>query len=130
MTKHTNPERFQVYTANDEIVSPVYPDAATARAAGKVAADTLGAIVYFIGDNGSEAVQPSPVVGMAATISVGTDRYAATIVSVSKAGSKVVAKYDHDGDTRTFYRDARSYISDRSWRLTVGIRQDYRCPEF
>lgn len=76
-------------------------------------------------------IEIAPVAGMPATICVGTDRYAATIVSVSKSGHKVVAKYDgRDSEERTFYLGKHGYRSQQSYRLRVGVREDYRDPCF
>lgn len=63
------------------------------REARRVATER-GAIVYLYGDNGREAIEPRPSVGMAATLCYVTDRVACTVVAVSATRRKITVRED------------------------------------
>lgn len=86
--------------------------------------------------------------GMGATYSIGSDRYAVTVVAVSPTGRKVTTRddratrldkngmsedqsyaYERDprGEERTFYRDAGGRYGNKTHggRLALGVRQAY-----
>lgn len=86
--------------------------------------------------------------GMGATYSVGSDRYACTVVAVSPSGHKITTRDDRairtddngmsdcqeyryerdaDGPTRTFYRDSKGLYGNKTkgGRLGLGHRRAY-----
>lgn len=84
-----------------------------------------------------------PEVGMGATISIGSDRYAATIIAVTSSGKTVVVqgdKIDADGKyvpnpqgELTVFRQCRKNpdaYRNGSRYLDVGERESYRDPSF
>lgn len=87
-----------------------------------------------------------PYVGMPATICYVSDRYAATVVYVSKTGSKVVVREDTatrtdnngmsesqtyeytpdpNGTEHTFFRNSRGGYGARSKKLVLGVKESY-----
>ena len=98
--------------------------------------------------NVTHYIKLPPAVGMGATYSVGSDRYAVTIIEVSKSGKQIVVQDDimkridtngmsemqeyeytpnPQGSTRKFYlnKSGRWQESKGSARLTVGFRRAY-----
>lgn len=101
----------------------------------------------------SRATGPLPEVGMGATILAWSDRYAATIIYVSK--SRKLVRVQHDSHRRTDdnggFSENQSYeysrnpngsvetfrLGKRGWRkqgggfgLLIGHREEYRDPHF
>lgn len=85
-----------------------------------------GSLINEIMDNSSQSLQPE--VGMGATMAGWTDRYAGTIIEVSKTGHRLV--WQEDRATRTDdngMSDAQSYSYERnpdSPPLTFTRRKD------
>lgn len=90
--------------------------------------------------------EPKPEVGMGATMAVGSDQYAATIIAVERNGRVVYAMKDWIIEDRT--RDHSEYdprdcekftlrgdtsyrkVNSRYGRLYIGERNDYRDPSY
>lgn len=92
------------------------------------------------------AKQPAPVIGMAATVCMFTDRQAATVTAVSATGYKVTVQEDTnlradangmsesqtytytrnpDGRVHVFYRAADGAYRNRGGGLVLGHRNSY-----
>lgn len=74
-----------------------------------------------------------PVAGTPATVRIGSDRYAAQIVAVSKTGAKIVVEYTtdgHKGERVVFHRNGRGLYQAGAYRLAIGEAVDYRDPSF
>ena len=69
------------------------------------------------------------LVGLPATIHIGSDRYAAKVVRVT-AKTIVVSRHEGDTDGQVFRFTKRGWQAGRSYRLTVGYAEDYRDPSF
>lgn len=97
--------------------------------------------------------QIPPHIGMGATIHVGTDRYACTIVDISQSGKTLTLKEDKatltSGDIFKYPQEYRyednpngrmhkvRYSHQHGWRtigtlfpVSIGIRNEYRDPHF
>lgn len=77
--------------------------------------------------------QPTPVVGMPATYSIGSDSYAAEVVSVSKSGHKIEARVGRGSKAETFTRRKNgAYVlaGTTYGHLTLGMAREYRDPSF
>ncbi len=67
----------------------------------------------------------------AATITIGSDSYAATIVR--RTAKTVTLRWDSpafDGREQTFRMNKRGSWANGSYRATLGVREDYRDPSF
>lgn len=67
----------------------------------------------------------------AATIHIGSDSYAATIVR--RTAKTVTLRWDDaafDGQEQTFRMNKRGSWANGSYRATLGARKDYRDPSF
>lgn len=92
-----------------------------------------------------------PHVGQGATVGIGSDRYAATVIAVSPSGHKVTVQYDKatrtdnrgldewqeytyeadpHGTIQVFYRNQRGHYRASSYRLSLGVRSAYLDPSF
>lgn len=92
-----------------------------------------------------------PHVGQGATVGVGTDRYAATVIAVSPSGHKVTVQYDKatrtdkngycgpqeytyepdpSGAIQAFHRNQMGHYRQSSYRLSLGVRSAYSDPSF
>ena len=75
------------------------------------------------------------LVGLPATISIGSDRYAAVVVSATPSLKIICVEFRGYPDSErmrfTLRKDGGYRSTGRgSYRLTVGIAHDYRDPEF
>ena len=78
-----------------------------------------------------------PVVGMPATYCIGSDRWAGSIVSVSKSGRTLGFSDRRDGamiETFSLRQNGRFYRvgcpMGQSGTLRLGVAEDYRDPSF
>ena len=86
----------------------------------------------MLGDPGNPImVEPDPQPGMGATLCYPNDRYAYTVVRLMPARTILVAKADGSGKEWEFRKakDGYWYRTGSSLRLTIGKREEYRCPE-
>jgi len=67
------------------------------------------------------------LVGLPATVSVGSDSYAAEIV---KATPKTITAETEDGEQDTFRHTKNGWLSKRKRRLSVGKAEHHRDPSF
>ncbi len=144
-TKWVYPGDNVVVDADDQPLSPAFPDAVAARAAAKLIATERGEVVYAYLGNGRDAIQPNPKVGMGCTICFYTDLRAGTVIAVSPSGNKVTVREDKairtddngmsecqsyryepdpNGSVRTFYRNAQGGYG-KGPRLGLGYRNAY-----
>lgn len=89
-------------------------------------------------ENPNEGLAP----GIGATMCIGTDRYAATVVEVLRKGRAVVVQYDNPafgGERVTFTRRdtvpgtawvRRGVRTGRGGTLLLGVRENYFDPSF
>lgn len=92
-------------------------------------ADTIAAL------DAAEAGDPRAaemLVGKPATVSIGSDSYAATIVKVSKSLTTITVRYRGEDAELTFRysKKFQMYRAKRSYVLTVGIAREHRDPHF
>jgi hypothetical protein len=76
-----------------------------------------------------------PTVGTLATLRIGSDTYAGTIVAVSKGGNVITFEFSdriRDRVRATLRKDGtyRMVGSKRGTAITLGVARDYRDPHF
>lgn len=137
---------FQVVDAAGLPLSGMCTTSTIAREAKRIATERK-AIVYYLGDNGRQAVEPTPSVDCGATLCYYTDRHAGTVIAVSASGRKITIRedksirtddhgmsesqayrYERDPDGRVhvcYLRKDGRYHSNQGPRVIVGLRNAY-----
>lgn len=70
------------------------------------------------------------LIGLPATIGIWSDRYAAKVVAATRCTVTVRTGTDGDGGRMTFRQTKRRGWASGSYRLSVGVAEDYRDPSF
>lgn len=68
------------------------------------------------------------MLGLPATISIGSDSYAARVVKTT--AKTITAAYDHSGKQMTFRATKHGWTYRKHHHLAVGFARDYRDPSF
>ena len=74
-----------------------------------------------------------PTVGMPATFTIGSDRYAGSIAEIKRKGRTIVFKFAHNNRTEDFTLRGRGMYYSKGSKcgyLSLGAAEDYRDPSF
>ena len=74
-----------------------------------------------------------PTIGMLATYTIGSDRYAGSIAEIKRNGRTIVFKFAHSGRCEDFTLRGRGMYYGKGSKcgyLSLGVAEDYRDPSF